>query len=190
MVLLPRLGGEVPACNLYCEHCRTEQVTELDDTAFGMMLDQGAVRMACEKCARRTDWKLKLQARPPRKGPPHQPIRILVVDDDLGTLRVLHKMMTSGGYAADVASSADEAMGKLQEGEFDVIVSDIKMPGFGGPHLFRFLNVFMPEQAAKVVFLTGDQSNETIKFLKESGCPYSFKPIDWPQLKARIGEIT
>jgi CheY-like chemotaxis protein len=180
----------VPACNLYCEHCKTESIKDLDDTGFGMLLDQGAVRLDCSTCNRRTDWKLKLQGRPPRPArPPHEPVRILVVDDDVGTLRVLHKMMTSGGYAADVASSADEAMGKLQEGEFDVIVSDIKMPGFGGPHLFRFLNVFMPEQAAKVVFLTGDLSEQTKKFLQESGCPYSYKPINWPELKARIAEI-
>ncbi len=180
----------MPACTLYCEDCHSEQVKDLDDLAFGNLLEEGVALVACEGCARTTRWKLKLRRSEERSKAPSKALRILIVDDDPDTLRVLSKMLTASGYKADLASSADEAMYKLEDKQFDVIVSDILMPGFSGPNLFRFLNVFMPEYVAKVVFLTGDRSEKTLEFLEESGCPYTFKPINLEELKARIAEVS
>lgn len=180
----------MPACTLYCERCHSEQVKELNDHAFVLLLEENLVRETCEACGRRTGWKLKLRRREQQpKGPRSGPLHVLVLDDDPDTLQILEKMLISSGYAADLASSADIAMVKLQGGEFDVIVCDILMPGFSGPNLFRFLNVFMPEYATRVVFLTGDRSEKTLRFLEESGCPYTFKPINWEELKTRIAEV-
>ena len=184
-------GALMPACTLYCEHCHSEQVKDLDDPAFALLLDQGWVRLTCEVCGQAKGWKLKLR-RPEQqpKGPRGEPLRVLVLDDDPSTLKILEKMLAAGGYAAELAPSADEAMDKLQSREFDVIVCDIRMPGFSGPNLFRFLSVYMPQYAARVVFLTGDQSEKTLQFLEESGCPYTFKPINWEELRTRIAQIS
>jgi len=87
------------------------------------------------------------------------------------------------------ADSANQALERLQTEDYDVIVSDIRMPGFDGRSLYRFLAVYLPEYIGRVVFLTGDHSEKTLRFLRESNCPYTFKPIQLHELQERIQEI-
>ena len=87
------------------------------------------------------------------------------------------------------AEPANQALERLQTEDYDVIVSDIRMPGFDGRSLYRFLACFLPEYTSKVVFLTGDHSEKTLRFLRECNCPYSFKPIQLHELQERIAEI-
>ena len=126
------------------------------------------------------------EPQPRREGTPR---RLLVIDDDRHTLQVLQMMLRSDDYTVETANSADQAVQKLQSSDFDVILSDIRMPGFDGRSLYRFLTVYLPSYTDKVVFLTADQSEKTLRFLQESRCPYLFKPIDLPQLHSRIREI-
>lgn len=180
----------MPACILYCEQCSTQEVKPLNETDFGFLLAEGMVRLACQPCKQVTSWKLVLPARrepQPRRDP--KPRRLLVIDDDRNTLRVLQLMLRSGDYAVETAMSADEAVQKLQSSDYDVIVSDIRMPGFDGRSLYRFLAVYLPVYSDKVVFLTADKSEKTIRFLQECGCPYLFKPVDLRELQSRIREI-
>ncbi|MGH9787011.1 MAG: response regulator [Terriglobia bacterium] len=114
---------------------------------------------------------------------------MLVIDDDPGTLRVLQIMLRPEQYHVVTADSANQALERLQTEDYDVIVSDIRMPGFDGRSLYRFLAVFLPEYINKVVFLTGDQSEKTLSFLRESNCPYTFKPIQIKELQDRIREV-
>ncbi len=181
----------MPACILYCERCGTQEVKSLNATDFGFLLAEGLVRVSCKPCGETTNWKLVLPPRPepqPRRDP--RPRRLLLIDDDRNTLQMLQMMLGSREYTVQAASSADEAINKLQTADFDVIISDIRMPGFDGRSLFRFLAVYMPECTSKIVFLTGDQSEKTLQFLKECGCPYSFKPIDLRQLQSCIRQVS
>lgn len=98
-------------------------------------------------------------------------------------------MLVPEHYNVIAAASADEAIENLQISDFDVIVSDICMPGFDGRNLYRFLIAYLPSYTDKVLFLTGDRSEKTLRFLKESGCPYLFKPFDMHQLQSRIREV-
>ena len=180
----------MPACILYCERCGTQQVQPLKEADFGLLLSEGHVRAPCQPCKEATSWKLVL---PPRREPEPRrdpaPRRLLVIDDDWNTLKVLQMMLRSEEYSVETAISADEAVQKLQTSDYDVIVSDIRMPGFDGRSLYRFLAVYLPVYSDKVVFLTADQSDKTLRFLQECGCPYTFKPIDLHQLQSRIREI-
>lgn len=179
----------MPACIMHCENCQSERVRNVSDVNFGIILEKGMVKLECEQCGQPTSWKLTLHRRAPRAASPHTgPLRVLAVDDDEATLQILKRIL-SQRYEAELASSADEVMNKLQTENFDVIVSDIRMPGFTGANLFRFLTVFMPEYATRVVFLTGDTSEQTLQFLEESGCPYTFKPIDLQELQKRISQV-
>ena len=179
------------ACRLSCEQCATKQVHPLNETHFALLLAEGTVTAPCEQCGQETSWKLMLPSR--REPQPRReaaPRRLLVIDDDRHTLQVLQMMLHSDDYAVETAISADEAVQKLQAADFDAIVSDIRMPGFDGRSLYRFLAVYLPDYTDKVLFLTADQSEKTLRFLQESGCPYLFKPIDLQQLQSRIREIS
>jgi len=180
----------MPACILYCERCGTQQVKPLSEKDFGGLLADGVVQVPCQPCREVTPWKLVLpRRREPKTRREPKPRRLLLIDDDRNTLQVLQLMLRTGDYVVETAISADEAVQRLQSSDYDVIVSDIRMPGFDGRSLYRFLAVYLPSYTDKVLFLTADKSDKTIRFLQESGCPYMFKPVDLKELQSRIREV-
>ena len=147
------------------------------------------MKIPCPRCGQLTLWKLVL---PPRQEPQFRTSkrrRLLLIDDDPDTLRILQIMLRPELYHVVTADSANAAIERLQAEDFDVIVSDIRMPGFDGRSLYRFLACFLPEYVGKVVFLTGDRSEKTLRFLRESNCPYSFKPLQLNELYEKIQEV-
>jgi len=180
----------MPACELSCQFCGTRETRSLGDSDFRALLGEGIVQNPCAKCGEATDWKLVLPPRPEPQATPHAgPRRLLLIDDDPDTLRILQMMLHPQEYHVVTAESADQAIQRLQTEDYDVIVSDILMPGFDGRSLYRFLACFLPDYTSKVVFLTGDRSEKTLRFLRESSCPYSFKPIQLHELQSHIREI-
>jgi CheY-like chemotaxis protein len=180
----------MPDCGLSCERCRTIETRPLHEADFAILLAEGKVKMSCPQCGETTVWSLVF---PPRPAPATQSSsrrrRVLLIDDEPDTLRILQILLRPPLYHVVTAESANQAIERLQTEDFDVIVSDIRMPGFDGSSLFRFLALFLPEYVSRVVFLTGDRSDKTMKFLRDSNCPYTFKPIQMPELQERIQEI-
>lgn len=66
--------------------------------------------------------------------------KVLLVDDEPDTLRTYADILTSGGYEVTVASSGDEAIGKVDGYRPDVILLDIMMPGTDGIEVARRLS--------------------------------------------------
>jgi CheY-like chemotaxis protein len=180
----------MPDCGLTCERCGLNEMLPLRESDFGILLSEGKVKMPCPQCDEPTVWKLVIPPRPaPAPKSQKHRRRVLLIDDDVDTLRILQIMLLPDKYSVVTAESANRAIELLQTEDFEVIVSDICMPGFDGRSLFRFLALFLPDYVSKIVFLTGDHSDKTMKFLRESNCPYSFKPIHIPELKEKIQEI-
>lgn len=180
----------MPFCRLYCQRCKDQRTRALDESDFALLISTGMLRVLCQSCRETTFWKLLLPPRgEPEKAEAQLRRRVLVIDDDPVTLRLLQKMLEKAGHSVETAASADEAIERLQLSDFDAIVADILMPDFDGPTLYRFLAVFLPPYARRVVFVTADHSEKTLRFFKECRCPYLFKPIDQKQLIARLQEI-
>jgi CheY-like chemotaxis protein len=57
----------------------------------------------------------------------HELARVLLVDDDPATRLTLKTVLAAGGYGVDTAASAAEAVGKLDEGEYELVLSDLQM---------------------------------------------------------------
>lgn len=71
-------------------------------------------------------------------GPDRAPIRILAVDDDPVTLKLLRLTLKQiGGFDATIVESARTALSELQRGEFDVVLSDAMMPDMNGLEFCR-----------------------------------------------------
>lgn len=115
--------------------------------------------------------------------------RVLVIDDDTATLMVLAKAFNREAYDVETASSAREALARLTRSDFDVIISDIRMPEFDGRQLFAFIEDHFPDYRSRVVFLTGDASPETLKFIGDSGAVHFTKPPDLRELLEVIGAM-
>jgi CheY-like chemotaxis protein len=116
--------------------------------------------------------------------------RVLVIDDDSDTRTVLQKALTGAGYEVVTAESGRDAVSVLAREDFEVILSDVRMPELDGPSLFRFLEQHLEGAKNRVIFVTGDTSNpETMKFLGESERPFLPKPVNLARLLATVEAV-
>ena len=110
-------------------------------------------------------------------------MRILVVDDSLDTVDMLSRLFEMDGAVVTSAHSGDEALEALRREEFDVILSDISMPGMDGFELLRNMRALPNTRDTPVLALTGFGRAEDVARAKAEGF-YSHvtKPIDLVQL--------
>ncbi len=103
----------------------------------------------------------------------------LVVEDETSVLEYQLEILRSLGATPVGARSGDEAVECLKVREFQVIVSDLKMPGgMSGADLFHWVTQNRPALASRFVFVTGDTASETTReFLQRAGRPYLMKPF-------------
>lgn len=115
-----------------------------------------------------------------------RPARILIVDDDASVARALQRVFRD--YDAVVHIGARHALDRIVIGErFDVILSDVAMPSMSGCDLYDEIHRFAPEQASRMVFVTGGLPDErTENALAAIGQPVLTKPFNPMQLRTFI----
>jgi two-component system, NtrC family, sensor kinase len=92
---------------------------------------------------------------------------ILIVDDEPTIQDLLVAMLTVEGHRVDTASSADAALKKVQTRSYDLIISDLRMPGDSGIQFYNRLRGENRSMAERVVFMTGDLvSPESLQFMR------------------------
>jgi two-component system NtrC family sensor kinase len=108
---------------------------------------------------------------------------VLVVDDEENTLRMLAELLAQHDQRVDTAGSGAEAKTKIASGRYDIILSDVRMPEFGGDALYGYIKERHPELLNRLIFITGDTaSSHTRAFLKKAGRPVVEKPFDMADL--------
>jgi CheY-like chemotaxis protein len=177
----------MPLTQISCHNCGTRQDADLNDFEIRNLQSQGRIVRYCQRCAGNTHWVSRGATGTTRIGAPDlekiRGGRILLIDDDEDILKILGKVLGKEKFELDMASTGREAIVKLGREDYDLILSDIRMPEFDGKQLFAFLDQNLPEYKDKVIFLTGDTGNpDTMKFLEETKCPYMTKPIEIPVL--------
>ncbi|HLF48036.1 MAG TPA: response regulator, partial [Methylomirabilota bacterium] len=109
---------------------------------------------------------------------------ILVVDDEPEVGRLLADLLAADGYEVDAASNGVVALEKLESRDYDLILSDLRMPGLDGPGLYQEIERRRPELLSRFVFLTGDTlSAESRKFLERLTVPSLDKPFDFDEVR-------
>lgn len=93
--------------------------------------------------------------------------RVLVVDDDEALLRVHARALASKGYRVETARDGSAAVRAFERTSFDVILSDIDMPGMDGIQLLERIRAH--DLDVPVVFITGAPSIETAAKAMEHG---------------------
>ena len=93
--------------------------------------------------------------------------RVLVVDDDPIIAKSFERSLPKTEYVVVTASSGDEALEKLKEGTYDVVFTDIKMPGMSGLELTQKIKA--KQSWTPVVIITGFGSEENQATAKELG---------------------
>jgi two-component system NtrC family sensor kinase len=117
-----------------------------------------------------------------------KPGRILVIDDEPGVRILLERVFIQMGHTVDTVADAESAIAKLDDGSvYDIILSDVRMPGMSGIELHAFILKKMPAMRNKIIFITGDVMGADIKdFLMQNNLSYFAKPIDIEALKGKI----
>jgi len=104
--------------------------------------------------------------------------RILVVDDEESVRNMVGQMLRAAGHRVAEVPDAESALAVLASRPFDLVVSDVRMPGMDGPGLYREICRRMPALARRVVFITGDTLNpQTRLFFEKFGVPHIEKPF-------------
>ena len=102
---------------------------------------------------------------------------ILVVDDEQVVRESLRAWFIEDGYPVEAAASAREALQKMQQDTWDILLIDIRMPGMDGLELQRKIREIDPD--AVVIIITAYASVDTaVQALKEGAYDYVTKPID------------
>jgi len=108
--------------------------------------------------------------------------RILVVDDERSMQEFLEIFFRSEGYDVVTAGDVDTALVHLENDEFDVVISDIQMPGRSGIDLVHEAHEMSPETV--VIMITAFASTETaITAMKEGAYDYVTKPFKVDELR-------
>ncbi len=110
-----------------------------------------------------------------------QDIGILIVDDEFSVRDSLASWFEADGYRVDTAADANEALAKLQERKWNIVLLDIKMPGMDGIELQRHIKNI--DANIITIIITAFASVDTaIQALKDGSFDYICKPIDPDEL--------
>jgi PAS domain S-box-containing protein len=113
--------------------------------------------------------------------------RVLVVDDEPGIIDVFITMLGSKGYTVDTAADGQQALGKIANHHYDLIISDLCMPGLDGEGLHKAIRESDPELANRILFVTGDTiSSHSRSFLEWSGNRWCSKPFNIRELEELV----
>lgn len=111
--------------------------------------------------------------------------KVLIVDDEKGFLDVLSERMQSRGMEVTTATSAKEALQKLETETFDAIVLDLMMPEMGGIEALQRIKEKNPD--SEVILLTGQPSvSKGIEAMKLGASDFLVKPANINELTEKI----
>jgi len=104
------------------------------------------------------------------------PLRVLIVDDEEELVSALVERLNLRGFQARGVTTGMEALEYLEEGECDVVLLDVKMPGLGGLEVIRRIKDMRPR--LQVVLLTGHGSVKSVEEGMALGAfDYLMKPV-------------
>src|SRR4051812_33930914 len=88
------------------------------------------------------------------EAPPEQPIRVLLIEDHIDTLHVMKRLLMREGFAVTTAETAAEANAAAKACNFDVVLSDIRLPDGNGRDVLRAVRGHCGEVPA--IAISGD----------------------------------
>jgi signal transduction histidine kinase/DNA-binding response OmpR family regulator len=110
--------------------------------------------------------------------------RILVVDDEVQVVTIFQDLLTQQGYEVESCDNGDDAILKVTTGKFDLVLTDINLPGVDGLEVIRAAKA--ADKDTCVILITGYASTTTaIDALRQGAYDYITKPFDlWETAKA------
>ena len=118
-----------------------------------------------------------------------EPIRILVVDDELAQRELVSGFLKKQGFEVAVTGSGEKALELFRQETFDLVLTDQKMPNMSGLDLLQAIHAINPETA--VVLMTAYGSIESaVSSIKGGATDYLTKPLNLDELLYRIRKVS
>ena len=171
-------------------------------TGIGLSFSQGIVeahggRLTVEPTRNGAHFRIDLPAAldagiivtPREDSPPIEILtarrRALVVEDEADVAATLQELIEREGFEVTVAANGSEAFFALDQGDFDILFSDLRMPVLNGPELYERLSEIRPDLVRNMAFVTGDTVGDSMDdFLKSCGRPILEKPFTRAGIRA------
>jgi len=116
--------------------------------------------------------------------------RILVVDDEKYILDFFVEVFQAVSMSVDTANNGQAALEKMEHLQYDIIITDFRMPQMSGKELFNWITKNRPPLANRIIFVTGDTvSNETRSFFEENHTRFLAKPFKIEDVKEVIQQV-
>ena len=110
---------------------------------------------------------------------------ILVVDDEPSQRELLQMVLAEEGYSVEAASSGEEAVERVEERFYNLVIMDLKMGGIGGIEALKEIKRISP--TIQVLIVTAYASvDSAVKAMREGALNYLTKPIDLEELKVQV----
>jgi len=111
--------------------------------------------------------------------------RILVVDDEASQRDLLKLVLSEEGYNVETVSSGEEAVRKVEERFYNLVIMDMKMGGMGGLEALKSIKAI--SSAVQVLIVTAYASvNTAVDAMRSGALNYLTKPIDLEELKVQV----
>jgi len=111
--------------------------------------------------------------------------RVLLVDDEEEFVSALSERLMLRGIEVDSALNGEEALARLVEKEFEVVILDVMMPGLSGLEVLRQIKSTHPD--TQVILLTGHGSTrEGIEGMRLGAFDYLIKPVDIEEMLEKM----
>jgi DNA-binding NtrC family response regulator len=115
-------------------------------------------------------------------------MKILVVDDEEGARELFNTILTDEGYDVTLANNGTDALARMQGDVYDLVVTDIKMPGMDGLQLLQELR--KTGSKADVIMVTAYGEVESyLKAMSLGAAEYINKPIRIKELKRIVHKV-
>jgi DNA-binding NtrC family response regulator len=113
--------------------------------------------------------------------------KVLLVDDEEDFLATLAERLETRGLKVTTAANGEQALTKVEQEGFDLIVLDLAMPGMGGLEALKRIKAKQPE--AEIIILSGQGSIKTsIEAMKLGAEDFIEKPVDMSVLLEKISD--
>src|SRR4051794_35680751 len=117
--------------------------------------------------------------------PMSEAVRVLVIDDDRNLATAMAETLSRRGHTCTVATSGKAGAARLDDDDYDVVLTDLKMADIDGLAIVKQCREVLPD--AEVYVITGQGDVKTaVEAMKLGAAHYLLKPLDMSELRAIV----